>query len=100
VLPEPVNSTDDPEFKVDTPDFIFNTPADGVAVPESVTKLSATAPVEAIEIEPAPLVMLIFVPAVRVASTGSAPVEPIGNCPLVALANCVMAAVPAPTNRP
>ena len=35
-------------------------------------------------IDPAAFAMLIPVPAVNVARTGSAPVEPIGNCPLVA----------------
>jgi hypothetical protein len=70
----------------------FNTPLDGVAVPEFVTKLSATALAAVIVIELEACVIVIPVPAVNVAAAGDPAVEPIINWPSVA--NAVSAGIP------
>jgi len=54
----------------------------------------------AIDIVPAPLVTAIPVPEEIVASTGSAPLDPIGSCPSVATPRGVTAPVPLPSKIP
>jgi hypothetical protein len=53
----------------------------------------------AIVIAPAPLVILTFDPAVKVARTGDKPVLPITSCPLVAAPKAEKAEVPFPSRR-
>jgi hypothetical protein len=47
-------------------------------------------PVFAMLMEPAPFVMEMAVPAVRLATTGASPVEPIRSCPFVNAADSTM----------
>ena len=54
----------------------------------------------AIEIDPAPFVIVIPVPPVNDANTGSAPVVPTNNCPSVGCAVAVIAPTPDPNNIP
>ena len=54
-----------------------------IGVVDVSLKATLVTPVFAIVIEPAPFVMLIPVPAVKVALTGAALVEPINNWPFV-----------------
>ena len=64
---------------------IVITPEDGVAVPVAGFVINdETEAAEAIVMPPAELVTVILAPAVIVARTGVAPVDPIGICPLVA----------------
>lgn len=60
----------------------------------------AGAPVLAMVIEPAPLVISMPEPAVKVAKTGSAPVEPMTSWPLLAWPKAVRAPVPEPSKTP
>ncbi|KKS68978.1 MAG: hypothetical protein UV39_C0025G0007 [Candidatus Azambacteria bacterium GW2011_GWA2_42_62] len=49
---------------------------------------------------PAPVAQVRPLAQLRVANTGSAPVEPTRSCPLVPTVKAVMASVPEPTRTP
>src|SRR5262245_26875102 len=72
--------------------MVIFAPATSVSAPDRLLRL-VTPPVavEAIVIVPAPGVMVTPVPAVRLAATGAAPVEPIRSGPLVSAAASLMA---------
>ncbi len=77
-------------------------PDDGVeiAVSESPEKVPSPNPVVAIVIEPAPLVIAMPVPAVRVARVGPPVPSPMRSCPFESTELAVMAPVPEPKSTP
>jgi hypothetical protein len=87
--------------------FIFDPPATVTVAPVAVPASSPTRVVIppppgalfVIVIEPAPGVIVMPVPAVREANTGSAPVDPIGICPLVATPRELIEFVALPNNN-
>jgi hypothetical protein len=84
------------------PPEILITPAVAVTLfPSWVCKVVTgfVDPVVAIVMLPAPFVTDMPVPAVMVAKTGSAPVDPIGNWPLVATPKEFIEPVELPSNR-
>lgn len=70
-----------PAFKA--PDKVTAPEVATFGVNPVVPALNDVTPVEEIEILPAPLMMLIPLPAVSVPTPGAAPVSPIRSCPFV-----------------